>query len=138
MTGPAIGKVPIDAYIEINGIRIDATFYIHIKGYSLARVTHLDIEDINVSTNYQKRLIPAAFIGTMNGFHVILTRDAKMTINGIETRKFTIRGLKLLQYGEKSGGYVGLKEGGIFLGFKKEIIRRLESIAKKIAPELFK
>ncbi|HDJ89963.1 MAG TPA: hypothetical protein ENG40_04645, partial [Thermoprotei archaeon] len=48
MTGPGEGKIPLETEIFIGNkrylVKVDGNVYLHIKGYSLARVTHLDIE----------------------------------------------------------------------------------------------
>ncbi|MEM5811500.1 MAG: hypothetical protein QXG91_02035 [Candidatus Aenigmatarchaeota archaeon] len=45
MTGPGEGKLLLNgAKVYLNNEEIPAEVYIHVKDYSLARVTHLDIE----------------------------------------------------------------------------------------------
>jgi len=45
MTGPGEGKLLLkNAKVYLDNKEIPAEVYIHVKGYSLARVTHLDIE----------------------------------------------------------------------------------------------
>ncbi|MDI6810423.1 MAG: hypothetical protein QMD80_01875, partial [archaeon] len=45
MTGPAEGKLPLDAQVYLNEEELDdAHVHIHLKGYYRATVTHLDIE----------------------------------------------------------------------------------------------
>jgi len=75
MTGPGYGKKLLGK----------ANVYIHEKGKSLARVTHIDIE-----------------LAELN---------------------------KIVKPGEAS--YVQGKEGGVFIGLKKEMIKRAENILKK-------
>ena len=75
MTGPGEGKIKIGK----------ADVYIHVKGKSNARVTHVDIE-----------------LDELN---------------------------KIIKPGEAS--YVQAKEGGVFIGLKKEMIGRAEKIAKE-------
>lgn len=74
MSGPAEGKKLIGK----------ANVYIHEKGKSLARITHIDIE-----------------LPELN---------------------------KILKPGESS--YVQAKEGGVFIGLKKEMIKRAEGLLK--------
>jgi len=62
-----------------------ADVYVHVKGKSNARITHIDIE-----------------LKKLN---------------------------KIIKLGEKS--YVGAKEGGVFIGLKKEMIRRAEKLVEK-------
>jgi hypothetical protein len=75
MTGAASGKIKIGK----------ADVYIHVKGKSRARITHMDVE-----------------LSSLN---------------------------KIIKPGESS--YVGAKEGGVFIGLKKEMIKRAEKIAKE-------
>ncbi|MEK6872398.1 MAG: hypothetical protein AABW90_00110 [Nanoarchaeota archaeon] len=74
MSGPAEGKKLIGK----------ANVYIHEKGKSLARITHIDIE-----------------LPELN---------------------------KILKPGESS--YVQAKKGGVFIGLRKEMIRRAEELLK--------
>lgn len=75
MSGPGEGKIKLGK----------ADVYIHLKGKSNARVTHIDIE-----------------LDELN---------------------------KIIKPGEAS--YVQAKEGGVFIGLKKEMINRAEELAKK-------
>jgi hypothetical protein len=75
MSGQAEGKIKLGK----------ADVYIHVKGKSNARVTHIDIE-----------------LDELN---------------------------KILKQGEAS--YVQAKEGGVFIGLKKEMIDRAEKLAEK-------
>lgn len=75
MSGPGEGKIKLGK----------ADVYLHLKGKSNARITHIDIELDEIN--------------------------------------------KILKPGEST--YVGAKEGGVFLGLKKEQIKRAEKIVKK-------
>lgn len=75
MSGPGEGKY------ELKGARV----YIHEKGKSLARITHIDIE------------------------HPIIGEIIK----------------------DKEATYCAGKEGGCFIGLKKEMIKRAEKLIKK-------
>jgi len=75
MTGPGEGKIFL----------CKADVYVHLKGKSNARITHIDVE------------------------------CAKLN--------------EIIKPGENS--YVGGKEGGVFIGLKKEMIKRAERIAKE-------
>lgn len=134
MTGPAVGKVRIDVEVLLEDRPIKCDVYIHIKGYSRALVTHLDVEGFDVSAG--KKRIPAIVVGRRGGITVILSEP--IVVEGREIRKIRIRGLKLLGVGKKGGAYLGIKEGGFFIGVKRELIRKLEELAREKAPELFK
>lgn len=75
MSGPGEGKIKLGK----------ADVYLHVKGKSNARITHLDIELDEIN--------------------------------------------KIIKPGENS--YVGAKEGGIFIGLKKEQIKRAEKYGKR-------
>lgn len=75
MSGPGEGKKHLGK----------ADVYIHLKGKSLAQITHIDIELVELN--------------------------------------------KIIKPGENS--YVGGKEGGIFIGLKKEMIARAEKRARE-------
>lgn len=74
MSGPGEGKIKLGK----------ADVYVHIKGKSRARITHVDIE-----------------LPELN---------------------------KIIKSGENS--YVGGKKGGVFIGLKKEMIKRAEKLDK--------
>ncbi len=133
MTGPAEGKIPINVELIVGDRRIPCDAYIHVKGYARAMVTHLDLEGFDVC--FPQPRIPAVVIGKKNSIVIILLRDA--VIGGVRTRKIRIVGLSLLDEGEKSGAYVGAKELGVYIGFRREVVRRLEDIARKLRPDLF-
>jgi len=133
MTGPAKGKIPLDVEVLFEDRKIKCDVYIHVKGFSRAYVTHIDIEGFNASGNRNR--IPAVVIGGKNRITLILMEDIK--IGKIRGRKLKILGLNLLPSGEKSGAYVGIKDGGLFVGFRKELVRFLEDIARDLEPELF-
>jgi len=134
MTGPGPGKLNVEAKVVLitpYSIKtLDANVYIHVKGYSLARVTHLDIE-CPVLNDIIKPRSSGFFplIGTSRGFKVSLDRTARGVKLIVESKLLTGT---LLKDGEKTWVYVGGKEGGIFLGFKKEYIKRLEKIAIEV------
>ena len=139
MTGPCKGKVPIKVEVTLynNHIwKVDVDAYIHIKGYALARITHLDLESDELKFENKVEGYGAIIVGKENGF-VVIPREPLVKGKHRYT-KIKISGLNIIEKGKRVGGYLGLKEGGIFVGFKKEILQRLEEIARKIEPDLFK
>ena len=54
MTGPGPGKIPLSCSVELvldgKKIAVEAEVYIHVKGWSRALVTHIDVEspDMNI------------------------------------------------------------------------------------------
>jgi len=75
MSGAGEGKIRIG----------EAEIFIHLKGKSNARITHIDIESDKLN--------------------------------------------EIIKPGETS--YVGAKEGGVFIGLKKEMIKRAENFVKE-------
>ena len=102
MTGPAEGKIPIKIDFFFEGRKIPCDAYIHVKGYSRARVTHLDLEGFNASADQER--MPGVVIGGKEGITIILMKN--IHIAGQRGRKLRIRGLNILQRGEKSGVYI--------------------------------
>ncbi len=136
MTGPAPGKIPLRearVYIKTTSDRIlleNAEVYIHLKGYSRARVTHIDVEHPKLN-----EIIPPK----RGGFYRILWHPKGIEINlsrllpGLSIIVEDKLLAKLLKPMEKSWCYVGGKQGGIFIGLKKNLIERLENLAKELA-----
>ena len=130
MTGPAEGKLPLDAKVCLNAEELpNAHVYIHLKGYSRATVTHLDIEHPKLN-----RIIPPKaktsnwIVGIENGILIITSKEDKVQILHPLLNK-------VLQRGEKTRTLVGGKFGGVFIGFRKHEIRKLEQIAADILSE---
>lgn len=126
MTGPAEGKLLLkNARVYLDNTEIPAEVYIHVKGYSLARVTHLDIEHeiLNEIIKPEKGYFLSIY-GVEGGIKV-----------KFENKKFLLILhpflTEVLSSGEKTRTWVGGKEGGIYIGFKKEQIVKLEKIARE-------
>ena len=135
MTGPAPGKIPLrkaKVYIKTPSGKTlldNAEVYIHLKGYSRARVTHIDIEHPKLN-----EIIPPRG----GGFHRILWHPRGIEVNlsrllpGLSIIVEDEVLAKLLKPMEKSWCYVGGKQGGVFIGLKKHLIERLENLAKEL------
>jgi len=135
MTGPGPGKLKVtDAKIylalptEVEELKADV--YIHVKGYSRARVTHLDIEHPELNEIFPPSTTGFyPLIGTGHGFIIKFSK----LIRGLELEVVSkLLASYLIFYGEKTWVYVGVKSGGIFIGFKKVYVLRLEDIAIRI------
>jgi len=125
MSGPGLGKLLLEnAKVFIDNKEIEADVYIHIKGFSLARVTHLDIENEELN----KILKPKE-----GGFFSIHGVDGGIEIKFEKNRVKVLHEFlnEVLKKGEKIRTWVGGKEGGIYIGFKKEQIVKLEKIVKE-------
>ena len=125
MTGPALGKLLLEnAKVFLDNREIRAEVYIHVKGFSLARVTHLDIE----SEDLNEILKPKE-----GGFFSIYGIEGGIEIKFEKKKVRVLHKLlnEVLKKGEKTRTWIGGKEGGIYIGFKKEQILKLEKIARE-------
>ncbi len=120
MTGPGPGKIPLDVTVflvqEGRRTKLPATVYVHLKGYSRARVTHIDIE----LPGLEEKIPKEGFYGCAfyrDGFR-ILFGPFDLFVLGKDLEGVFRPGESIV--------YVGKKVGGIYVGFKKECVRRLE------------
>ncbi len=141
MTGPAYGKIKIPSKVYLVGLKtveINADVYIHVKGYALARVTHLDIELDGIENLVKGNGEFLTVEGITNGISIVFPNFRQIGIHKVKKMNILSDVLRnLLKPGEKTRCWVGSKLGGIYIGFKKEYINKLEEIAKKLQPELF-
>ncbi len=131
MTGPGPGKIEIDCEKMIvrlckKTITIIPKVYIHIRGWSLARVTHIDVEHekINEILNIKPREIVGGIL--INNKEKINVRTRK-AIFEIYSKTLT----SLIPEAYRGGCVVGGKIGGIFIGVRREIIKILEEYGQK-------
>ena len=138
MTGRAEGKLELKnskVYLvgEKERVKLKAVVYIHLKGYALARVTHLDIEhEILDNIIPPKRGEFLSIHGIENGIRIkvekeITYKKKKVKIKAIEIIHPFLN--KVLEEGKKTRTWVGGKLGGIYIGFRKEEVRKLEKLA---------
>lgn len=137
MTGPAPGKVPLEARIELCSrdgcVPVAGRVYLHVKGWSLARVTHVDVESPVLN-----ELFPPGW----RGYRLLLVRGGALRVKlgepryveglGVVARELRIESGELagaLGEGCRTWVFLGGKEGGVFLGFRRECIARLEGLA---------
>jgi hypothetical protein len=121
MTGPGIGKFKLNSKVYLKDKKIHADVYIHQKGFSFARVTHLDIESEKLNS-----------ILSGNGeFLTIKGTEYGISIPLKELRVFCDELKKVLPPGQATRTWVGQKIDGIYIGFKKSEILKLEEILSK-------
>jgi len=127
MTSPAEGKLPLDAQVYLNEEELDdAHVYIHLKGYYRATVTHLDIEHPDLTG-----IIPPKtrtfiwIIGIDNG--ILIRTEKGDTVKVIQPLLSNVLGR-----GEKTKTCVGGKFNGLFIGFRKRELSKLELIAENL------
>lgn len=128
MTGPAEGKIPVDIKLKVKDRVFKVSSYIHLKGFSNAKVTHLDVEDLDINADSEGFFVK--IIPVKNGFVIIAPSD--ITIDGVRTRKVILEGLGIIRPNERQIAWFGVKVRGFYLGFRKEIISRLEKLCEEI------
>ncbi len=116
MTGPGIGKFKLKSKVYLGKKKITADVYIHKKGFSFARVTHVDIEskDLNSVLSGNGEFLTVK--GTEYGISIPL--------KGI--RIFCDELKKILGPGQSTRTWIGQKIDGIYIGFKKPEIQKIE------------
>ncbi|MCD6357954.1 MAG: hypothetical protein J7L75_05205 [Thermoproteales archaeon] len=136
MTGPGEGKIPLRSrvYLTARGSRVELAcdVYLHVKGYSRARVTHLDLESEDINALFPpgaSKYLPVVVEGNslklkLGG--VVYVRELRAPAREIVVEcPLLARALGYL----RSVAYVGGKVGGIYLGFKRPVVRKLEELA---------
>lgn len=137
MTGPAKGKIALKGIVKIGTSddlqSIKCDIYLHIKGYSLARVTHVDLEDPLLNEILPpKKSLYLPFKVRSSAIEVMFS--SKIYVESL--KKYINRLIiycpilaSVIGEGVRSRVYVGGKYGGMFLGFKKEYVDKLENLA---------
>jgi len=134
LTGEAEGKLRLSGGVRLvtpEGVKeLDADVFIHVKGYSLARVTHLDVEHPELTG-----LLPPKG----GGFYVVEGVEGGLRVRFKPPRRgvwsLEVAEPKLnevLGPGEATRTWVGGKLGGIYVGFRREQVRRLEALAYRL------
>jgi len=106
-----------------------------LKGFSLARVTHLDIEhDILDNLIPPKRGSLRDIVGIKGGIEIILEERKEVVYHGKRIKPYGIQILspvlnRVLKLGQKTRTWIGGKFGVIYIGFRKTEIEKLEEIA---------
>jgi hypothetical protein len=115
--------------------KIDAGVYIHLKGYARARVTHLDIEKIGLGKVIRRgRGNFLEIRGVENGLEIVLMEKRQIILDGKEAAvsSIIVTSLLLNQIVEReksTRAWVGRKYDGIYIGFRKAELEKLEKIA---------
>jgi len=137
MDKEVLGKLRLDAYTILMPCerKIDAEVYVHLKGYARARVSHIDVEKIGLGkVIHRGRGNFLEIRGLEKGLEVVLREDRKLILNGEE---FTVSSIivsspllnKILARGNSTRAWVGRKYDGIYIGFKKAEMEKLEKMA---------
>ncbi|MEM0226245.1 MAG: hypothetical protein QXP94_05420 [Thermofilaceae archaeon] len=133
MTGPGEGKIALKAKVYLGSRRVDCDVYLHVKGYSLARVTHLDVESDVLNEAIPPRASMYATAYTQAGALRVRFREP-LEFGFGPVREIAVECPELAQAlgPVRDVVYVGGKEGGIFIGFRREQIRKLEELATRL------
>jgi hypothetical protein len=122
MTAPIEGKLLLDAHVYLNDEELEnAQVYVHLKGYARATVTHLDIEHLELTG-----IIPPKtrtfiwLIGIEDG--ILIRTEKGDTVKVIQPLLSNVLGR-----GEKTKTCVGGKFNGLFIGFRKRELTKLEA-----------
>ncbi len=136
MTGPGPGKLPIEAVVEIvigsrTHVVEGAEVYLHVRGWSRAFVTHLDVESPKLNEVVAKPR--QGFYARWRYLPAGLAIDCRRALTPciLRIREGGFLG-SVFGVGEEDWCFVGGKVGGIFIGFRKGVIARLEDLAKRV------
>lgn len=137
---PVVGKTRLDADVyfltEDGKERLeDVGVYVHVKGYERARVTHLDVESKPVKKVVHRgrgnfldiRGIAGGIVITPKVEREVKLDDRVILIEGLEILCPFLDGV--LEPGETTRTSVGRKFDGIYIGFRREQILKLEKRA---------
>jgi len=122
----------LKAKVLVGSRELNCDVYLHVKGYSRARVTHVDVE----CDELNEAVPPGA-----HAYATAYTRGGELRVRFREplkafgfARELAIRcpDLAAALAPMRDTVYVGGKEGGIFIGFKREQIRKLEAFASSL------
>jgi hypothetical protein len=131
MTGPCAGKIRLEGEVEMPGRKLDASIYIHLKGFSRACVTHLDVEHPQLQVLPPKRGGFFLVRGIEGGIELGALRKK---LNGTFPLIIRCNYLnEVLEVGRGSHAWVGGKVGGFYIGFRKLEIAKLEKLAQRLA-----
>ena len=143
MTGPALGKIPLDAKVYLIGgfsrvPLVNTQVYIHLKGYARAKVTHCDIEHEFLNEIIAPNTSRFLKLRSDGNRLVIIELNGVYDFNiGGENCRVGAIVIECSQLARALGRisskvYVGGKFGGIFLGLRKEYIEKIEKLANAI------
>ena len=115
--------------------KVDAEVYIHLKGYARARVSHLDIEKMGLGKVIRRgRGNFLEIRGVENGLEVVLREKRQIILDGEELAVSSIVVNyplinEIIEKEKSTKAWVGRKYDGIYIGFRKAELEKLEKIA---------
>jgi hypothetical protein len=117
------GKLPLDARIFLNDEELTgAHIYLHLKGYARATVTHLDLEHPSLAGVIPPKTRTFIWIIGIEG-GILIRTDTGDTIKVLSSHLTTV-----LPQGQKTKTCVGGKANGLFIGFRRPELRKLEAL----------
>jgi len=130
------GKVRMDVSTVLMPCerKIDAKVYIHLKGYARARVSHIDVEKIGLGNVIRRgRGNFLEIRGLEKSLEVVLREKREIILNGEELTVSSIIVTnpllnKVVTVGESTRAWVGRKYDGIYIGFRKAELEKLEKV----------
>jgi len=133
------GKIKLDAETVLvpSGRRIDASVYLHLKGYARARVSHLDVEKIGLGRIIHRgRGNFLEVKGTRRGLEILARESRAIEIDGEQTSVSSIAIIcatlnEILKEDESTRAWVGRKYDGVYISFRREEMQKLEKLALK-------
>jgi len=143
MTGPGPGKILLNAKVYLEPPHYElrqVEVYLHVRGYSRARVTHLDIEHPSLNVIIPPREGYFLRVYALNGgIRVKLKQVSKYASSYVSEILILCEEInRVISPGERTIAWVGGKEGGIYLGFKKKYVDKLERLAEDMGIEIFR
>jgi hypothetical protein len=117
------GKLTLDAHVFLNDEELtDAHVYLHLKGYARATVTHLDLEHPSLAGLIPPRTRTFIWIiGLEDG--ILIRTEGNDTVKVLSSHLTTV-----LPQGQKTRTCVGGKANGLFIGFRRRELRKLEAL----------
>ena len=133
LTGAATGKIKLNSRVKLLFSEWKelpkADTFIHLKGFSRAKVTHLDVE------HPELEVLAAGDGGffTVRGVDSGLEVKLSNTVGGAKAVRIESPLLKeIIRAGETTRTWVGGKTGGFYIGFRKPEITKLEKLAQRL------
>jgi hypothetical protein len=123
VTGEGEGKVRLECNATLDKEKIEAKVFIHMRGHSEATVTHLDVESPALNIHPGKGEF-GPVLGIEGGIKVLLCER--------RVRVLDPRLNDVLPQGKRTFTWIGQKQDGIFVGFKKGEMQKLEELGKAL------
>ncbi|MDD5503679.1 MAG: hypothetical protein PHH26_09555 [Candidatus Thermoplasmatota archaeon] len=123
MTGPGEGKMLLCSKVLLEGKEIKSDVYIHKKGFSGATVTHLDIESPSLNIMNSKGGF-FEIAGTGSGIEILIPQNkVRVECSALAS---------VLAQGKRTRTWVGQKQDGIYVGFRREEMLKLDAVAENL------